>query len=111
MARKVGIKADMVAASIDINHLIHKKVVERIEKRNINEVIKMGYKNIWFVSVSLDALNPLLFYKKHEKVICGDVALAPYLGDKVLTKELSKMDSMNPMNKWKPTVLVKNKGV
>lgn len=40
MARKVGIKADMVAASIDINHLLHKKVVERIEKGICGCVLK-----------------------------------------------------------------------
>ena len=75
MARNAGIKADMVAASIHLNHLLKNKVIERIEKDIFQDVKKMGYKNIWFVGVSLGALNSLLFYKKHIKQICGVVTL------------------------------------
>ncbi|MCW8900078.1 MAG: hypothetical protein OQK75_08045 [Gammaproteobacteria bacterium] len=107
LARKAGIKADMVAASIHINHLLKEMVVERIEQDIFNPAIKNGYKNIWFVGVSLGALNSLLFYKKYEKDICGVVVLAPYLGDKVLTEEISNMGGIE---NGKPAVLVENNG-
>ena len=88
IARKAGIKADMVAASIHIDHLLQEMMVERIEVDILKQAKKAGYNNIWLVGVSLGGLNSLLFYRKHHKEICGVVVLAPYLADKDLTKEL-----------------------
>lgn len=69
-------------------------VIKRIENDIFNNAKKMGYKNIWFVGFSLGGLNSLLFYKEYANEICGVVLLAPYLADKVLTKEIQKMDGI-----------------
>lgn len=108
MARNAGIKADMVAASIHIDHLLQERVTERIEKDVFKNAIKSRYKNIWFVGVSLGGLNSLLFYKKHAKDICGVVALAPYLAGKVLTKELQKAGGIK---NWSPVYIDNSKEV
>ena len=106
-ARKVGVKADMVAASINIRHLIEKVMVERIEKDIFRHLKNEGYKNIWLVGMSLGGLNTLLFYQKYAKDICGVVAVAPYIADEGLTKELQQAGSLN---KWLPKS-AKNKKV
>ena len=99
MARSAGIKADMVAASIDIQHLLQENMIERIEK-DIYQVIKnKGYKNIWFVGISLGGLNSLLFYQKYYNELCGAVVLGPYLADEELTEELQ---SAGDIRNWKP---------
>lgn len=97
MARKEGIKADMVAASIDVEHLLQNKMLLRI-KRDIIAQVK-AYKNIWFVGVSLGGLNSLLFYKNNEEAICGLVILAPYLGNDDLTEELK---TAGKIKNWRP---------
>ena len=90
IAREAGIKADMVAANIHIWHLVQEKMVERIEKDIFQYVKNKGYKNIWFVGVSLGGLNSLLFYQKHTSDVCGVVVISPYTADKELTKELKQ---------------------
>lgn len=88
-ARKAGVKADMVAAGIHLRHLIKKVMIERVEKDIFQHIQDRGYKNIWFVGMSLGGLNSLLFYQKHAKNICGVILLAPYLADESLAKELN----------------------
>lgn len=102
IARKEGIKDDLVAASIHIDHILEKKAVKRIEQDIFNDAVNKGYKNIWFVGVSLGGLNSLLFNQVHAKEICGVVLLAPYLGDKAITKKLALAGGIN---NWKPTFL------
>jgi hypothetical protein len=99
LARKEGIKADMVAASVHLDHLLENHVVERIERDVFTPALNLGYKNIWFVGVSLGGLNSLLFYKKHAGLICGVVLLAPYLGDKSIT---SAIQNAGGIKNWQP---------
>ena len=47
LARKAGIKADMVAMSIHFGHLMEDKMVERVELDVFLDAKKQGYKNIW----------------------------------------------------------------
>lgn len=44
VARKAGIKSDMVAASVHLDHLLQKKVIKRIEKDVFFPAMKQGYK-------------------------------------------------------------------
>ena len=98
LARKAGIKADMVAMGIHFGHLMENKMVERIELDVYLDAIKKGYKNIWLVGVSIGGLNSLLFYRKHAKGLCGVVALAPYVAGGVLFEELQK----DGVDNWEP---------
>jgi len=99
MARTAGIKADMVAASVHLDHLLENKLIKRIEVDVFTPAISNGYRNIWFVGVSLGGLNSLLFYKRHAGSICGLVLLAPYLGDKVITEAIANAGGLN---NWQP---------
>lgn len=92
MARKVGIKADMVAASIHVGHFIQRKMAERIEKDIFQSLPKNRYKSIWFVGLSLGGLNSLEYYRTHEKDLCGVVTLAPYLLSKRLVNEIERAE-------------------
>ena len=107
IARKAGIKADMVAASIHIKHLIEEIMIERIEKDVFRYIKNEGYENIWLVGMSLGALNSLLFYQKYAKDICGVVTLAPYIADESLTQELQQAGRLD---NWSPKS-VENKKV
>lgn len=88
VAREAGIKADFVAASIHVDHLLQGKLNERMNKDILQDAVKYGYKNIWLVGLSLGGLNSLLFYSKHPQKICGVVVLAPYLAGKSMAKEI-----------------------
>ena len=99
IARKAGIEADMVAASIHFDHLLEGKLIKRIEKDVFRNLVKSGYKNIWFVGLSLGGLNSLLFYREYSDDICGVVLLAPYLTGKPLDKEIL---SAGGIMKWQP---------
>lgn len=99
IARKAGIKADMVAASIHIGHLIKEKMISRLEIDVYNGAKNSGYKNIWLVGLSIGGLNSLLFHRKHMDDICGVVAIAPYIADSALRKDLQRAGSVE---NWKP---------
>lgn len=94
LARKAGIQADMVAAGVHLGHLIKQKMISRVEKDLFNHLKTMGYKNTWFVGMSLGALNSLLFYQRYEQQICGVVALSPYLADDELSAELKRAGNL-----------------
>lgn len=99
IARKAGIKADMVSANVNVFHLIKEKVIERIESDVFQQAKSDGYKNIWLVGVSLGGLNSLLFYRKHSRDICGVVTLAPYVANTPLINDLK---NAKDINNWQP---------
>ena len=98
-ARKVGIKADMVSANVNVLHLVEEMMIKRIEMDVFDHAINNGYKNIWLVGVSLGGLNSLLFYQKHAKNLCGVVTLAPFVANEPLTNELQEAKNIKD---WKP---------
>ena len=99
IVRKAGIKADMVSANIHLWHLVQEMMIERIEKDIFRQVKNKGYKNIWFVGVSLGGLNSLLFYQKYTRDVCGVVVVSPYIAGKGLTKELKQAGGIK---NWQP---------
>ena len=99
IARKEGVSADMVSANVNVYHLVKEMMIERIEKDVFEHAKKSGYKNIWLVGVSLGGLNSLLFNIKHEKDICGIVALAPYVANTPLMEDLR---DAKEVENWKP---------
>ncbi len=99
IARESGIKADLVAASIHVDHLLQGKLIERMNKDIFQNAIKYGYRNIWLVGLSLGGLNSLLFYSKHPENICGVVVLAPYLASNSMAKEIL---AAGGIKKWQP---------
>ena len=100
IARDLGIKADMVSASIHLDHLLEEKLIERIEKDIFLPAKDAGYDQVWFVGLSLGGLNSLLFYRKYSQQICGVAVLAPYLAGKPLANEILKAGGIM---KWAPT--------
>lgn len=94
LAREAGVKADMVAASIHVGHLLQEKMFARIEKDIYQPAKKAGYKNMWLVGMSLGGLNSLLFYQKYTSEICGVVLLAPYIVTDTLKKEFQKIGEL-----------------
>lgn len=101
IARKAGIQADMVAASIHVGHFVNHKMIERIEKDIFQSLAKEQYKNIWFVGLSLGGLNSLTYYRSHEKDLCGVVVLAPFLLNKRLAK---KIENVEGVKVWMPNL-------
>lgn len=105
IARKAGIKADMVSANVNVLHLVKNMMVKRIETDVLQQAKNNGYKNIWLVGVSLGGLNTLLFYSKHLGNICGVVTLAPFVANEPLTKELQAVKNIQH---WEPVPLDKD---
>lgn len=108
IARKAGIKADMVAANIHLWHLVQEMMIERIEKDIFRQIKNKGYKNIWFVGISLGGLNSLLFYQKYTREVCGVVVVSPYIADKGLIKELKQAGGIK---NWQPDVIENKKTI
>ena len=93
MAREAGVEADMLAASVHVQHFIQQKMVAHIESDIFQPIQNKGYKHIWFVGLSLGGLNSLEYFRTHEKDICGVVLLAPYILNKKLISEIERMDA------------------
>ena len=100
-AREAGIKADMVAISINVGHLAERVMIPRIRKDVFRLIRNDGYKNIWIVGVSIGGLSTLVYLQHHEEDLCGVVVLAPFLADDRVIEEVRKFGSIK---KWIPEV-------
>lgn len=90
IARAAGIKDDLLAAGIHVEHLIQDKLFTRMDNDIFIPAKKAGYKNIWLVGLSLGGLNSLLYFQAHTDEICGVVLLAPFLSETLSTQDIIK---------------------
>ncbi len=63
-------------------------IAERIHNEIISPAIRGGYKNIWFVGISLGGLSTLLHSKDFAGILTGVVLIAPYLGAQYKVEDL-----------------------
>lgn len=86
--RRQGLPVDMITADAHIGYYMNRSVVDRLKQDVIDPARRDGYQQIWLVGISLGGLGAFLYSERHPGDIQGVVAIAPYLGDHELIREI-----------------------
>lgn len=87
--RAQGLSVDLVAANATFSYYLKGVVVERLADDVISPAQARGYSQTWLLGVSMGALGAFLYSEGHPGEITGVIAMAPYLGDRPIIKEIS----------------------
>jgi pimeloyl-ACP methyl ester carboxylesterase len=88
-ARRAGLDADVLAVDSHLGYFLDRSILVRLHDDVIAPARAQGYERIWLAGISLGAMGSLLYMKEHPGEVAGAVLIAPYLGEKPLTREIA----------------------
>lgn len=92
------VAADVMLVDAHIGYYNDKTILARLEADVVGPARSQGYRHIWFVGISLGGFGSLLYAQTHPGELAGVVALAPYLGERVLGTDISNAGGLA---KWR----------
>lgn len=91
--------ADIAAVDANLNYYIDRSLTRHLLEDIIIPARKRGYQKIYLVGISMGALGSLIHARKHSETIDGIFAIAPFLGNVAVVKEIS---SAGGLRSWQP---------
>lgn len=88
--RQRRIDADIVMADAHLAYYNNRTVIDRLESDVLVPARAAGYRAIWLVGISVGGFGALIHEQQMPGGVAGIVALAPYLGERELTREIAK---------------------
>lgn len=88
--RQRRIAADIVMADAHMAYYNNRTVIDRLEADVLVPARAAGYRSIWLVGISVGGFGALIHEEQRPGGVTGIVALAPYLGERELTREIGK---------------------
>lgn len=86
--RERQLDADITMLDAHVGYYNERQIVSRLQSEVIAPASARGYESIWLVGISLGGLGSLLYTQAHPRDITGFYAMAPFLGEKALVKEI-----------------------
>src|SRR5690349_11483752 len=83
-----ALKLDLLGVDSHLGYFRDRSIVERLRLDVIQPARAAGYRTIWIVGTSLGGLGGLLYLHEHADDLSGVLALAPYLGDDDVIREI-----------------------
>ncbi len=83
-----GLPLDLVAVDAHVGYYRDRSVVARLREDVILPARAAGYREIWLAGVSMGGLGSLFFLREHPDEISGVLALAPFLGEEGVLREI-----------------------
>jgi pimeloyl-ACP methyl ester carboxylesterase len=96
-ARKAGIEADVLAVDAHLAYYYKRIVPERLWEDVVLPARARGYRRLWVVGISLGGLGSISLAQEHPDAVAGILAIAPYLGEPDLTREI---DAAGGLARW-----------
>jgi pimeloyl-ACP methyl ester carboxylesterase len=84
------IDADIVMADAHMAYYNNRTVIDRLEADVLVPARTAGYRAIWLVGISVGGFGALIHEEQMPGGVAGIVALAPYLGERELTREIAQ---------------------
>ena len=97
--RQRQLDADITLLDAHVGYYNERQIVNRLHNEVIAPARAQGYERIWLVGISLGGLGSLLYSQAHPQAITGFYAMAPYLGEKALVKEVADAG----LAQWRPS--------
>lgn len=94
-----GLQLDLVAVDAHLGYYRDRSVVERLRADVVAPARAAGYREIWLVGISLGGLGGLTYLREHPEDLAGVLALAPYLGEAELVREI---EAAGGAASWRP---------
>lgn len=98
LANKADLNSDILTVDLHEGYYYNRTMIERLRVDVVQPALKKGYQKIWFVGVSLGAFGALMYAKEDNANIGGILAIAPYLGDKIV----EEIEEAGGIQKWEP---------
>lgn len=86
--RKRGLSVDVVSADATLAYYTSGEFLERFGNDVVRPARARGYEQTWLMGLSLGGRGTLLYAHAHPEEITGVLALSPYMGNRMLTKEI-----------------------
>lgn len=85
-----GLAIDLVFVDPEFQHVTDRSILERLRAGPVREALAAGCESVWLAGVSLGAFLGLAFAERYRGEIDGVCLLAPYLGNRLVTKEIAR---------------------
>jgi S-formylglutathione hydrolase FrmB len=100
MARKARAPVDLVAADAQYGYYVSRTLGDRLAEDVFAPARARGYQSFWMAGISMGAFGALIYAEQHPGEVEGLLAIAPFLGDDDLIKEI---EDAGGLAKWKTT--------
>lgn len=87
--RQRRMAADIVMADAHMAYYNNRTVIDRLEADVLVPARAAGYRSIWLVGISVGGFGALIHEEQMPGGVTGIVAIAPYLGERSLTREIA----------------------
>ena len=98
-ARQSGWAAEVVAADAHFGYYARRTLLDRLRQDLILPARDAGRGRVWLAGVSMGGLGALLYARHHPEDVAGVIALAPYLGEADLVREIAAAGGARA---WRP---------
>jgi pimeloyl-ACP methyl ester carboxylesterase len=88
LARKAGLAVDVLAVDAHLAYYYKRVIADRLWADVILPARARGYRRVWIVGISLGGLGAITLTQTHPDAVAGILAIAPYLGEPELTREI-----------------------
>ena len=92
--RQRRIDADVQLVDSHIGYFTNQQIVQRLEDEVVRPAKTKGYKNIWFVGISLGGYGTLLYSMSKPTDIHGFFIMAPYMGPRDIPAEIHRQGGL-----------------
>jgi pimeloyl-ACP methyl ester carboxylesterase len=83
-----GLRVDLVAVDAHLGYYRNRTIIERVKADVVDPARAAGYDEIWIAGTSLGGLGALIYAKEHPQDLAGALAIAPFLGDDAVIREI-----------------------
>jgi hypothetical protein len=85
-----GLPVDLVAVDSHLGYFRDRTVIERLRADVVLPARAAGYDTIWLAGTSLGGIGALFYLRDHPQDLAGVLAIAPYLGEEKLIREIER---------------------
>jgi pimeloyl-ACP methyl ester carboxylesterase len=84
-----GLAIELEYCGLGLDHVTDRSMLERLRRGPIAAARAAGCEVVWLAGVSLGGFLALAFAERHPTELDGVCLIAPYLGSRIITREIS----------------------
>jgi pimeloyl-ACP methyl ester carboxylesterase len=90
---------DTIAADAHFGYYMKRILLPRLHEDIVLPAHEAGYRNIWFLGISMGGFGSLLYASEYPDQVDGVILIAPFLGDE---KGIDEIAASGGLDKWDP---------
>ncbi len=89
--RSRALPIDLLFVDIELQHLGDRRAIHQLQQEIIRPARSRGCRTVWFLGISLGGFIALDYAATYRDDLDGVCVLAPYLGNRMLTREIAQV--------------------